>query len=219
MNSNTLGSKLRAFRRGKGWTQKYLADQSGLSSGYIGLLELNQRRPERKKLARVCQVLELSPEETDDLFLTAGYSPNTKETQEVLHTFLQRGQTALVQGATGTAIFNVGAAATGKHVTVTPEVLRPLGPFISHDGKFSITIWREPYAERNFLLIQDVTKGREAEGLKITLLSNDPDNRQLVAQGYITYSHLALSVNCEIKLPLSWTIKTEAHETSKGEAP
>lgn len=204
MQGNTLGSKLRAFRRRKAWTQKHLAQRSGLSSSYIGLLELDDRRPEREKLAQLCKALALSPQEADDLFLTAGYSPLTEETMQALHTLLQ-----------------TGAVSTGKQPIeppVTPEVLKPLGPYPTNDGKFTITIWRELQANRSFLLIQDTTAAGAAEGQKVTLVSNSPD-RQLVAQGYITDRHLALSVNYEIKLPLNWTIKTETHHTSKGKVP
>src|SRR5260370_42640845 len=84
VNDVTVGSSLRAFRRRRRWTQRELARRSELSAGYLGLLELDSRHPERDKLWQLCQALALTVEDTDGILLSAGYSPSSEAAKEAL---------------------------------------------------------------------------------------------------------------------------------------
>ena len=55
-----IGHKIRAarFNKGKEWTQKRLADQAGLSQGYISAIERGDEFPSLKALKRIGEVLD-----------------------------------------------------------------------------------------------------------------------------------------------------------------
>jgi transcriptional regulator with XRE-family HTH domain len=72
---DNFGGVLREKRRGRELTQRELSKRSRLSAGYLGMLELNHRRPKREIVERICEGLELDALEANELLLAAGFSP------------------------------------------------------------------------------------------------------------------------------------------------
>ena len=60
MNTQQIGEKIRRarFARGKLWTQKKLAEQAGLSQGYISAIERGEEFPSLKALTKISEVLD-----------------------------------------------------------------------------------------------------------------------------------------------------------------
>lgn len=60
-----FGRKLRRLRKSSGFTQEELADKTRLSTTFIGLLEIGQRRPSIKTLQKIASALKI---DVKDLF-------------------------------------------------------------------------------------------------------------------------------------------------------
>jgi len=60
-----FGRKLQRLRKNTGLTQEELADRTRLSTTFIGLLEIGQRRPSIKTLQKIASVLKI---DVKDLF-------------------------------------------------------------------------------------------------------------------------------------------------------
>lgn len=60
LNTQMIGEKIRRarFARGKLWTQKKLAEQAGLSQGYISAIERGEEFPSLKALTKISEVLD-----------------------------------------------------------------------------------------------------------------------------------------------------------------
>src|SRR5262245_33091474 len=55
---HTLGARIAALRQSHGWSQRRLADEAGVSNGYIALLELGRMpRPGKFRLDAVARAL------------------------------------------------------------------------------------------------------------------------------------------------------------------
>ncbi len=54
-----FGRRIRKLRKGSGLTQELLADKTGLSTTFIGLLETGKRRASIKTLQRIATVLKV----------------------------------------------------------------------------------------------------------------------------------------------------------------
>lgn len=63
---NSLGSKLRTYRLQKNFSQEKFAELTGLDRTYISGLERGKRNPSYLILKRLCDVLEIEP---NDLFI------------------------------------------------------------------------------------------------------------------------------------------------------
>ena len=74
-----FGSILRAYRTERGLSQSQLARKAGLTYSAISRLESGNRNPKRKTVENLARALELSPEETEELFQWAGYAWNWEE--------------------------------------------------------------------------------------------------------------------------------------------
>jgi len=53
----TLGKRIRQFRLRLGWSQMFLAAESGLDKSYIGSIERAEVNPSIKKIARIADAL------------------------------------------------------------------------------------------------------------------------------------------------------------------
>ncbi|MEK5024999.1 helix-turn-helix transcriptional regulator [Paenibacillus sp. FSL L8-0436] len=58
-----MGTRVRAFRKLKGYTQQELADSVGISLAVLGAVERGNRHLEDKILNKIADVLEVSVEE------------------------------------------------------------------------------------------------------------------------------------------------------------
>ena len=75
-----LGDKIRELREGIGLTQGQLADNAGVSQGYLSQLENGDvRNPSAAVLLRMAQAIHVDPE---DLFEAAGY-PTTRALRQM----------------------------------------------------------------------------------------------------------------------------------------
>ncbi len=61
-----LGSRIRARRKAKGWSQAELAEAVGVGANYIGILERGQKLPTLDTLVAVAKALGCSPAELLD---------------------------------------------------------------------------------------------------------------------------------------------------------
>ncbi|MFB8201355.1 ATP-binding protein [Kitasatospora purpeofusca] len=66
-----FGTLLRQYRYSTGWTQEELAEQSGLSTHAISVLESGRRRPRLSSVARLATALGLEPADRDRLLAAA----------------------------------------------------------------------------------------------------------------------------------------------------
>lgn len=55
-----FGRKLQKVRKGVGFTQEKLADKTGLSTTFIGLIETGKRRPSMKTLQKISSALNVN---------------------------------------------------------------------------------------------------------------------------------------------------------------
>jgi transcriptional regulator with XRE-family HTH domain len=63
MKKNVLekfGERIRALRKGKGWSQEELADKTGFHRTYIGMIERGERNPSLKNIEVFASVFGLS---------------------------------------------------------------------------------------------------------------------------------------------------------------
>lgn len=63
MDIKRMGTRVRAFRKLKGYTQQELADSVGISLAVLGAVERGNRHVEDKILNKIADVLEISVEE------------------------------------------------------------------------------------------------------------------------------------------------------------
>jgi len=63
MDYHQLASRVRAFRKLKGYTQQQLAEKLEISVAVLGSLERGTRKPEPKLLERISSTLGISYEE------------------------------------------------------------------------------------------------------------------------------------------------------------
>ncbi|WP_445744939.1 helix-turn-helix transcriptional regulator [Paenibacillus sp. FSL L8-0470] len=63
MDIKRMGTRVRAFRKLKGYTQQELADSVGISLAVLGAAERGNRHLEDKILNKIADVLEVSVEE------------------------------------------------------------------------------------------------------------------------------------------------------------
>ena len=59
MTSEQICTAIKKKRKALGITQAQLAEKTGLSTYYIGLLEANRKSPTLRTLELICEVLEL----------------------------------------------------------------------------------------------------------------------------------------------------------------
>ena len=57
-----VGKRIAQLRKEKGWTQKDLADETGLSRGYIATIEEGRIQPKLRTLARIAKCLDVGLE-------------------------------------------------------------------------------------------------------------------------------------------------------------
>lgn len=62
-NNIKLGEKIREYRKNKMLTLQQLAEQSGISTGYISKIERGTVNPSLKNIQRLCFALEIAPQE------------------------------------------------------------------------------------------------------------------------------------------------------------
>ena len=68
-----LGKRIKEFRKSKGFTQEYVAEQIGIESTSISNIENGKYYPTAENLERIIKVLNISPQ---DLFTIEHYQNN-----------------------------------------------------------------------------------------------------------------------------------------------
>ena len=68
-----LGKRIKDFRKSKGFTQEYIAEQIGIESTSISNIENGKYYPTAENLERIIKVLNISPQ---DLFTIEHYQNN-----------------------------------------------------------------------------------------------------------------------------------------------
>ncbi len=68
-----LGKRIKEFRKSKGFTQEYVAEQIGIESTSISNIENGKYYPTAENLERIIKVLNVSPQ---DLFTIEHYQNN-----------------------------------------------------------------------------------------------------------------------------------------------
>lgn len=63
MEYEKWGRRIRAFRKLKGYTQKGLAEEMGVSVSVLGALERGTREPSKKHLMEIADILNIPIEE------------------------------------------------------------------------------------------------------------------------------------------------------------
>ncbi|HWO55833.1 MAG TPA: helix-turn-helix transcriptional regulator [Paenibacillus cookii] len=63
MENMQLAQRIRAFRKLKGYTQQELASGCGISLTVLGAIERGNRHADERTLAKIAEVLGISPEE------------------------------------------------------------------------------------------------------------------------------------------------------------
>ena len=79
---------LAALRQRAGQTQSELAQKAQVSRSMVAQLEMGERRPSRKLLARIGEALRLSEEDTHRLYVAYGFTPEG-DTPEQIAAFLR----------------------------------------------------------------------------------------------------------------------------------
>lgn len=79
---------LAQLRQQAGLTQGQLAERAGISRSMVAQLEMAERRPSRKALGRLGEALRLSTEDTDNLQVAFGFTPEG-DTPEQIAAFLR----------------------------------------------------------------------------------------------------------------------------------
>jgi transcriptional regulator with XRE-family HTH domain len=74
--SEEFGFTLSALRLKRKLSQERLAPLCGLNHGYISRLEWGSRAPSRAAVEKIAAALQLTPEESDALFVSAGLVPS-----------------------------------------------------------------------------------------------------------------------------------------------
>jgi transcriptional regulator with XRE-family HTH domain len=69
----TIGSRLRAARKGKGWTQENLADEAGIGIATVRRIEQKGFEPRLSTARKLAEVLRIRPE-----WLIFGEEPKTE---------------------------------------------------------------------------------------------------------------------------------------------
>lgn len=77
-----FGTLLRQYRYSTGWTQEELAEQSGLSTHAISVLESGRRKPRLSSVARLATALGLEPADRDRLLTAARGEPEPQPAGE-----------------------------------------------------------------------------------------------------------------------------------------
>lgn len=55
-----VGKRIRELRLERGWSQEFLAAESGLNMNYLGGIERGERNPSLKNLARIADALSVT---------------------------------------------------------------------------------------------------------------------------------------------------------------
>lgn len=83
----SLGSKIRALRKERGWTSEYLAEISGCTQSTISEIENNKRSPQYDTLEKIAKALNVALVDILPLEAHIGTAEFTKEEQNLLEMF------------------------------------------------------------------------------------------------------------------------------------
>mgnify|MGYP001485662799 CR=1 FL=1 len=81
---NTLGNKIKVFRKLKNFSQFELELAAGLSPGTISRIENNETNPTKETLSKLIEILELNQYESDYLIGTRAYPPTEEEIKKAI---------------------------------------------------------------------------------------------------------------------------------------
>ena len=74
-----FASRLRGWRRRRGWSQLELAGRAGVSQRHLGFLEVGRSAPSRAMVLRLAQALDVPLRQQNALLLAAGFAPVWRE--------------------------------------------------------------------------------------------------------------------------------------------
>ena len=148
-----FATRLRAWRRRRGWSQLDFAGRAGVSQRHVSFLELGRAAPSRDMVIRLAVTLDLPLRQQNALLVAAGYAPVWRETdlaapeltqvrEALAYIMAQQEPFPAVavdrhwnlltanQGAVRLVDFLVGPLAPGARINladalVAPDVLRP----------------------------------------------------------------------------------------------
>lgn len=75
MDANSFAETLTRLRRRTRFSQARLARSAGFDHSYMSRLESGNRMPTRSAVEKISDTLELTPEDRDDLLISAGFLP------------------------------------------------------------------------------------------------------------------------------------------------
>lgn len=84
MQLNTIGKNIRKYRLVKKFRQEDLAEKTGLSANYIGMVERGEKIPSLETFINILNALEISSDMVLADVLTTGYTVNNSLLNEKL---------------------------------------------------------------------------------------------------------------------------------------
>ena len=86
MNTSSIGKKIRKYREARGWRQEDLAEKTGLSVTYTGMIERGEKVPKLETFITIANVLEVSADLLLADVLSVGYNVRSSELTEQIAT-------------------------------------------------------------------------------------------------------------------------------------
>ena len=84
MNTSSIGTRIRKYREAKGWRQEDLAEKTGLSVTYTGMIERGEKVPKLETFITIANVLEVSADLLLADVLSTGYHVKSSEITEAI---------------------------------------------------------------------------------------------------------------------------------------
>lgn len=82
MNTSSIGTRIRKYRKAKGWRQEDFAEKIGLSVTYTGMIEHGEKIPKLETFITIANVLEVSADLLLADVLSTGYHIKSSEMTE-----------------------------------------------------------------------------------------------------------------------------------------
>lgn len=86
MNTSSIGKRIRKYREARGWRQEDLAEKTGLSVTYTGMIERGEKVPKLETFITIANVLEVSADLLLADVLSVGYNVRSSELTEQIAT-------------------------------------------------------------------------------------------------------------------------------------
>ena len=90
MNNASIGKRIRAARKNRGWRQEEFAEKIGLSVTYTGMIERGEKVPKLETFIRIANVLEVSADQLLADVLKVGYNIKSSMLSEKIEKLSQQ---------------------------------------------------------------------------------------------------------------------------------